>query len=44
MNDKELIKRLKNKDTKSLDVLVDKYANLIFKIAYSVLNERGFAS
>ncbi|WP_051931965.1 sigma-70 family RNA polymerase sigma factor [Clostridium sp. KNHs214] len=43
MNDKELIKRLKNSDTKALDVLVDKYANLIFKIAYSVLNERSLS-
>lgn len=40
ISDKDLIENLKKKDKKALDILVEKYSNLIFKIAYSVLNNR----
>ncbi|MFD3158536.1 sigma-70 family RNA polymerase sigma factor [Haloimpatiens sp. FM7330] len=40
ISDKELIEKLKKKDKKALDILVDRYSNLAFKVAYSVLNNR----
>ena len=40
MDNKKFIRGLKNKDAKALDYLLENYANLIFKIANGVLNDR----
>jgi len=37
INEENFVKELKNKNSKALDYLVDKYSNLIFKVVISVL-------
>jgi len=40
VDDDNLIHQLKKKNPKALDYLVDRYSNLIFKVAYSVLRSK----
>ncbi|MGL4742267.1 MAG: sigma-70 family RNA polymerase sigma factor [Sarcina sp.] len=40
MRSNNYIERLKAKKAEALDEVINKYANLVFKVAYSVLNER----
>ena len=40
MRDNDLIKQLKKKNPKALDYIFNKYGNLIFKVSYSILNNR----
>ncbi|MGL5635216.1 MAG: sigma-70 family RNA polymerase sigma factor [Sarcina sp.] len=40
MENKNYIKALKARDIKALDEVISKYANLVFRVAYSVLNDR----
>lgn len=40
VDESNLIDELKRKNPKALDYLVDRYSNLIFKAAYSVLNSK----
>lgn len=40
MKDKNFIKQLKKHNPKALDYVFEHYSNLIFKVAYSVLNNR----
>lgn len=38
ISNENLIKKLKAKDLKALEYLIDKYSNFVFKVSYSVLN------
>lgn len=40
MKEKNFLKELRNHNPKALDYVFDTYGNLIFKVAYSVLNNR----
>lgn len=40
INEENFIERLKKKDMGALDYIVDKYSNLLFKVAYSILENR----
>lgn len=40
INEENFIERLKKKDMGALEYIVDKYSNLIFKVAYSILENR----
>lgn len=41
INENNLPKQLKKKNTKALDFLVDSYNNLLYKIIYNILNNYG---
>ncbi|MDZ4993808.1 sigma-70 family RNA polymerase sigma factor [Clostridium perfringens] len=40
INKGNFLRQLKKKDTKALDYVIDNYSNVIFKVAYGVLNNR----
>lgn len=40
MQDDNFIEQLKKENPKALDYVFDKYGNLIFKVAYTILNNR----
>lgn len=40
LNEETLIKMLKSKEIEGLNMAIDKYSNLVFKVAYSVLNNK----
>lgn len=40
MNSKKFIKSLKNKDKKALEILIDNYSDLIFKVSYGILKNK----
>lgn len=44
MNDEELIKSLKEKDSKALDCFINKYGKLCYGVIWSVLNPNGMDS
>lgn len=41
INENNLPKQLKKKNTKALDFLVDNYSNLLYKVIYNILNSYG---
>lgn len=40
INKENFLKQLKKKDVRALDYVIDNYSNVIFKVAYGVLNNR----
>ena len=44
INSKSYITYLKSKKLEALDYIIDKYSNLMFKVAYSVLNNRELSN
>lgn len=44
INSKNYIAYLKSKNLEALDYIIDKYSNLMFKVAYSVLNNRELSN
>lgn len=43
INETNYIKELKNKNIEALEYIADKYSNLLFKVAYSILNNREYS-